>query len=109
MLGRGASRGAGHSVPVGTVTPQPRKGRGRPGQAGFVQHRARAAPGSSPRLVLPSFSTEEDDDNDDNSDDNDNDENTDDEEEEEVDFPNQGNVQRGRQTVTGRTATSTTE
>ena len=35
--GQGTSRGAGRSVPVGTVNPQPRGGRGRPGQAGFVQ------------------------------------------------------------------------
>ena len=38
--GQGTSRGAGHSVPVGMVNPQPRGGRGRPGQAGFVQRGA---------------------------------------------------------------------
>ena len=87
---------------MGTVNPQPRGCGGRPGQAGFVQHGAsRASPGS-PRLILPSFSTEEednddeddnsngDDNNDDDNDDNDGDEDTKDEE---VDFPNQGNVQ----------------
>ena len=83
--GRGASRGAGHSVPVGTVNPQLRRGRGRPGQAGFVQRGARGASKSSPHLTLPSFSTEEEDDDEDN----------------EVDFPNRGNVQRRRQTVQG--------
>ena len=35
--GQGTSRGAGRSVPVGTVNPQPRGGRGQPGQAGFIQ------------------------------------------------------------------------
>ena len=35
--GQGTIRGAGRSVPVGTVNPQLRGGRGRPGQAGFVQ------------------------------------------------------------------------
>ena len=39
--GQGTSRGAGRSVPVGTVNPQPRGGRGQPGQAGFVQRGAR--------------------------------------------------------------------
>ena len=39
--GRGTIKGAGHSVPIGTVNPQPRGGRGRPGQAGFVQRGAR--------------------------------------------------------------------
>ena len=75
-------------MPVGTVPPQPRIGRGRPGQAGFVQRGARGASKSSPRLTLPSFSTEKEDDNDDDEDDK-------------VDFPNQGNVQRRRQTVQG--------
>ena len=93
--GRGASRGAGHSVPVGTVDPQPRGSRGRPGQAGFVQRGARGASKSSPHLTLPSFSTEEEDDDEGDEDNNDNDDN------EEVDFPNQGNVQRRRQTVQG--------
>ena len=80
------------------VNPQLRRGRGRPGQAGFVQRGARGASRSSPHLTLPSFSTEEEDD--DKDDGNDNDDN-DDDEEEEVDFPNQGNVQRRRQTVQG--------
>ena len=93
--GQGASRGAGHSVPVGTVNPQPRRGKGWPGQAGFVQRGARGASRSSPHLTLPSFSTEEEDDDEDDENDND------DDEEEEVDFPNQGNVQRRRQTVKG--------
>ena len=107
MPGRGANRGVGHSVPVGTVTPQLRRGRGQPGQAGFVQRGARGASRSSPRLTLPSFSTEEEDDdendedNNDNDDDNDGDKDTDDDEEEEVDFPDQGNVQRRRQTMQG--------
>ena len=96
--GRGASRGTGHSVPVGMVPPQPRRGRGRPGQAVFVQHGARGASRSSPRLTLPSFSTEEEDNDEGDDDDNNDDE---DDEEEEVDFPNQGNVQRRRQTVQG--------
>ena len=96
--GRGASRGTGCSVRVGMVNPQPRRGRCRPSQAGFVQSRARGASRSSPRLTLPSFSTEEEDDDEDDG--NDNDDN-DDDEEEEVDFPNQGNVQRRRQTVQG--------
>ena len=96
--GRGASRGAGHSVPVGTVNPQPRGGRGRPGQAGFVQQGARGASKSSPHLTLPSFSTEEEDD-DEGDEDNNNDD--DDDEDNEVDFPNQGKVQRRRQTVQG--------
>ena len=95
--GRGASRGTGHSVPVGTVNPQPRRGRGLPDQASFVQHGARGASRSSPRLTLPSFSTEEEDDDEDDG--NDNDDNDDDEEE--VDFLNQGNIQRRRQTVQG--------
>ena len=85
--GRGIIKGAGRSVPIGTVNPQPRGGRGRPGQAGFVQRGAKGASRSSPRFALPSFSTEEEDDEDDNDDDD------------EVDFPNQGNVQRSRQTV----------
>ena len=72
-------------MPVGTVPPQPRRGRGRLGQAGFVQRGARGASRSSPHLTLPSFSTEEEDDDDDD----------------EVDFPNQSNVQRRRQTVQG--------
>ena len=75
-------------MPIGTVPPQPRRGRGQPGQAGFVQRGARGASRSSPRLTLPSFSTEEEDDDDNDEDD-------------EVDFPNQGNVQRRRQTVQG--------
>ena len=94
------------------VTPQPRRGRGRPGQAGFVQRGARGASRSSPHLILPSFSTEEEDDdendednNDGNNDEDNNDGNNDDDEdndeEEEVDFPNQGNIQRRRQTVQG--------
>ena len=87
--GQGTSRGAGCSVPVGTVNPQPRGGRGRPGQAGFIQRGARGASRSSPRFALPSFSTEEDDDGDEANDDDD----------DKVDFPNQGNVQRRRQTV----------
>ena len=103
--GRGANRGAGCSVPVGTFTPQLRRGRGRPDQAGFVQCGARGASRSSPHLTLPSFSTEEEDDDenddDNNNDDNDDDEDTDDEEEKEVDFPNQGNIQRRRQMVQG--------
>ena len=60
------------------VTPQPRRGRGRPGQAGFVQCGARGASRSSPRLTLPSFSTEEEDD-DKNGEDNNDDGNDDDE------------------------------
>ena len=35
--GQGTGRSTGRSVPVGTVNPQPRGGRGRPGQAGFMQ------------------------------------------------------------------------
>ena len=85
-------------MPVGTVPPQPRS-RGRPGQAGFVQRGARGASRSSPCLTLPSFSTEEEDD-DEGDEDNNNDDNNDDEDDE-VDFPNQGNVQRRRQTVQG--------
>ena len=86
---------------MGTVNPQPQK---KPGQAGFVQHGgsgARGASRSSPRLTLPSFSTEEDDDNDDKEDNEDGDEEEegDTEEEEEVDFPNQGAGQRQWQTV----------
>ena len=55
-------------------------------------------------MTLPSFSTEEedeedDDNNNDNGGDNDSDGDADDDDEEEVDFPNQGNVQRRRQTV----------
>ena len=69
----------------------------------FVQRGARGASRSSPHLTLPSFSTEEEDDDEDdegnNSDNNDDDD--DDDEEEEVDFPNQGNIQRRRQTVQG--------
>ena len=84
--GRGAVRGVGRSIPVGTVNPQQRK----PGQSGYVQ---RGASRSSPRLALPTFSTEEDDDNDDEG------EGGDTEEEEEVDFPNQGAGQHQRQTV----------
>ena len=91
--GQGTSRGAGRSVPVGTVNPQPRGGRGRPGQAGFIQRGARGASRSSPHFALPSFSTEEDDDDEGGEDDNNNDD------DDEVDFPNQGNVQRRRQTV----------
>ena len=91
LPGRSANRGVGCSVPVGTVNPQPRGGRGRPGQAGFVQRGARGASRSSPRLNLPSFSTEEEDD----------DEGDEDNDDDEVDFPNQGNVQRRRQTVQG--------
>ena len=83
--GRVAVRGVGRSIPVGTVNPQQRK----PGQSGFVQ---RGASRSSPRLALPSFSTEEDDDDDD--DDDDDEEEGGDMEEEEVDFPNQGAGQR---------------
>ena len=82
--GRGAVRGVGRSIPVGTVKPQQRK----PGQPGYVQ---RGASRSSPRLTLLTFSTEEDDD--------DEEEGGDTEEEEEVDFPNQGAGQRQRQTV----------
>ena len=93
--GQGASRGAGRSVPVGTVDPQPRGGRGRPGPAGFVQRGARGASKSSPHLTLPSFSTEEKDDDEGDED------NNDDDDDDEVDFPNQGNVQRRRQTVQG--------
>ena len=49
-------------------------------------------------MTLPSFSTEEEDnEEDDGNNNNDND----DDEEEEVDFPNQGNVQRRRPTVQG--------
>ena len=89
--GQGTSRGAGHSVPVGTVNPQLRGGRGRPGQAGFIQRGAKGASRSSPRFALPSFSTEEEDDEEGDEDDNNDDD--------EVDFLNQGNVQRSRQTV----------
>ena len=56
---------------------------------------ARGASKSSPCLTLPSFSTEEEDD--DEGDEN----NNNDDEDNEVDFPNQGNVQRRRQTVQG--------
>ena len=91
--GRGAVRGAGKSIPVGTVNPQPQK---KPGQAGFVQRGGsgtRGASHSSPRLALSSFSTEEDDDDDDEEEEGET------EEEEEVDFPNQGAGQCQRQTV----------
>ena len=66
---------------------------------GFVQRGARGASRSSPHLTLPSFSTEEED-NDEGDEDNNNDDNNDDEDDK-VDFPNQGNVQRRRQTVQG--------
>ena len=36
--GRGAGQEAGRDKPVGTVNPQPQNVRGKPGQAGFVQH-----------------------------------------------------------------------
>ena len=90
-------------MPVGTVNPQPRRGRGRPGQAGFVQRGARGASRSSPHLILPSFSTEEEDDDENDGDNNDgnNEDDEDNDEEEEVDFPNQGNIQRRRQTDAG--------
>ena len=91
--GQCTSRGTGCSVPVGTVNPQPRGGRGRPGQAGFIQRGARGASRSSPRFALPSFSTEEEDDDEGDEDDNN------DDDDDKVDFPNQGNVQRRRQTV----------
>ena len=71
---------------MGTVNPQQRK----PGQSGYVQQ---GASRGSPRLALPSFSTEEDDEDDDEE------EGGDTEEEEEVDFPNQGAGQHQRQTV----------
>ena len=90
--GRGAVRGVGRGIPVGTVNPQQRK----PGQAGFVQRGGsgtRGASRSSPRLALPSFGTEEDDDDDDEEEEGDT------EEEEEVDFPNQRAGQCQRQTV----------
>ena len=93
--GRGAGRGVGRSLPVGTVNPQPQR---KPGQAGFVQRGGsgpRGASRSSPRLTLPSFSTEEDDDDDDEEDNEDGDK----EEEEGVDFPNQGAGQHQCQTV----------
>ena len=93
--GQGTSRGTDRSVPVRTVNPQSRGSRGRPGQAGFVQREARGASRSSPHFALPSFSTEEEDDDGDNEDDND------DDDDDEVDFPNQGNVQRRRQSVQG--------
>ena len=93
--GRGVGRGVGRSKPVGTVNPQPQK---KPGQAGFVQQGgsgARGASRSSPRLTLPSFSTEKDDDDDEEEDngDGDEEEEEDTEEEKEVDFPNQGTGQ----------------
>ena len=91
--GQGTSRGAGRSVRVGTVNPQPRGGRGQPGQAGFVQRGSRGASRSSPHFALPSFSTEEED-----NDEGDEDDNNDDDDDE-VDFPNQGDVQRRRQIV----------
>ena len=91
--GQGSSRGTGRSVPVGTVNPQPRGGRGPPGQAGFIQGGARGASRSSPCFSLPSFSTEEEDDDEGDEDDNN------DDDDDEVDFPNQGNVRRRRQTV----------
>ena len=50
--GQGTSRGIGCSVPVGTVNPQPKGNRGRPGQAGFVQRGARGASRSSPHFAL---------------------------------------------------------
>ena len=78
--GRGAVRGVGRGIPVGTMNPQQRK----PGQSGYGASR------SSPRLALPSFSTQEDDDDNDD----DEEEGGDTEEEEEVDFPNQGAGQR---------------
>ena len=92
--GQGAKRGVGRSVPVGMVNSQLRGGRGQPGQAGFVQRRARGASRSSPHLTLPSFSIEEEDDDEGDEDNND-------DEDDEVDFPNQGNIQRRRQTVQG--------
>ena len=84
---------------MGTVNPQPQR---KPGQAGFVQHGgsgARGASRSSPRLILPSFSTEDDDDNDEDDDDGDEEEEEDTEEEEEVNFPKQGTGQHQRQTL----------
>ena len=48
---------------------------------------------SSPRLALPSFSTEEEDNDEGDEDNNNNDD------DDKVDFPNQGNIQRRRQTV----------
>ena len=93
--GQGTGRGAGRSVPVGTVNPQPRGNRGRPGQAGFVQRGAQGASRSSPRFALPSFSTEEEDNDEGNEDDND------DGDDDEVDFRKQRNVQRRRQSVQG--------
>ena len=72
---------------MGTVNPQPQSAQRKLGQAGFVQRggsSARGAARSSPRLTLPSFSTEEDDDEEEE----DNDDKEDDDDE--VDFPNQG-------------------
>ena len=88
---------------MGTINSQPHGHGGRPGQAGFVKRGgtgARGASRSSPQLILPSFSPEEDNDDDDDNDNSDN-EGDNDTEDKEVDFPNQGNVQRRRQTVQG--------
>ena len=83
------------------MNPQPQK---KAGQAGFVQHcgsGVRGASHSSPRLTLPSFSTEEDDDedNEEDNEDGDEEEEGDTEEEEEVDFPKQRAGQRQQRTV----------
>ena len=83
VCGRGAGRGAGRGKPVGTVNLQLQGAPRKSGQAGFVQcggTGGRGASRSSPRLTLPSFSTEEDEEDNDNNDDDD----------EEVDFPKQG-------------------
>ena len=86
---------------MGTVNPQPHR---KTGQAGFVccgGFGAKGASRCSPRLTLPSLSTEEDDDDDDEEDNEDGDEEEegDTEEEEEVDFPNQRAGQHQRQAV----------
>ena len=83
--GRGAGRGAGRGKPVGTVNPQPQGAQRKLGQAGFVQRggsNVRVAARSSPRLTLPSFSTEEEDEEEEAD--------NDDDEDDEVDFPNRG-------------------
>ena len=85
---RGAGRGTGRGKPVGTVNPQPQSAQRKLGQAGFVQHGGssmRGAARSSPRLTLPSFSTEEEDDEEEEEDDDEEDDKDDDDE---VDFPN---------------------
>ena len=95
--GRGASRGTGRSKLVGTVNPQPQSAQRKPGQAGFVQHGSSSVRGvarNSPRLTLPSFSTEEEED-----DEEEEEEDDDEDDDDEVDFPKQGVGPCRRQTI----------